>query len=72
MKDEDVREDFCPACLAIPLAMAGAGASVAGSNKSAKFKLQKKVLLWGGIFTVLVSVAIVIYYICIKDCKDCR
>jgi len=72
-KDEkDIKETFCPACIAVPLAMAGAGASSLGANQSSNYKKRKQILLWGGISTTVLSLIIVIYYVWIKDCKSCR
>lgn len=68
--DEDIKEEFCGACLAIPLAFAGVGTSLYGSSSRNKYKKQKKIALWGGIVVVVMSLAIAIYYLC--SCKDCR
>lgn len=71
--DEDIKEDFCPACLAVPLAMAGAGAGIAGTmDKGKKHKTQKKMLVWVGVLTVVFAVLFIIYYKFIKKCEECR
>jgi len=71
-KDKDTKESFCPACIAVPLAMAGTGASSVGMSDSNAYKKHKKILLWGGIITTAIAVVILIYYKYIKDCKACR
>ena len=68
--NEDVIEEFCMACLSIPLAFAGVGASAYGASSRKKYKTQKKVALWGGIIAVILSLIIGIYYL--YSCKDCR
>jgi len=68
---EDTVEEFCGACLAIPFAFAGVGASAYGTSSRGKHKKQKKIALWGGITTVIISILIAVYYIWIKKCVDC-
>jgi Na+-driven multidrug efflux pump len=69
--NEDVTEGFCGACLAIPFAFAGVGASAYGASSRGKHKKQKKIALWGGITTIVISILIAVYYIWIKKCVDC-
>jgi nitrate/nitrite transporter NarK len=72
-KKEEIKEDFCPACLAIPLAFVGAGAAAAGGTISDKHKKWKKTLLVSGILTLLMCVALGIYYLMNKDnCTECK
>ena len=68
---KDVREDFCGACLSIPFAFAGIGASAYGANSRGAHKKKKKIALWGGIVTIVISVLIAVYYLWIKKCTDC-
>jgi hypothetical protein len=70
-KKEPVKEDFCGACLAIPLALVGAGASTVGAGEKGKHKTRRNVLLWGGISAIILSVLIGIYYLWIKNCSEC-
>ena len=67
---EDIKESFCPSCIAIPLAMAGAGAAGYG-NKVSHGKM-KKILLWGGIAVTIVSLLVALYFLYIKKCDGCR
>ena len=69
--NEDVVEEFCGACLAIPFAFAGVGASAFGASSRGAHRNQKKIALWGGITTIVISVLIAIYYMWIKKCVDC-
>jgi len=62
--DEEIKEEFCGACLAVPLAMAGAGAGAAGSST------QSKVLMWAGVSLAVISILVAIYFLFIK--KNCN
>ena len=68
---EDIKEEFCMACLAIPLAFAGVGTSAYGASSRGSHKSQKKWALWGGIAVILISILITVYYLWIKKCVDC-
>lgn len=71
--DEELKEDFCPSCLVVPLAFAGAGAAAAGGTVSKKHKVWKKALLVSGIVTLLIAIAMAAYYFMYKaECKECR
>ena len=69
-----MKEEFCGACLAVPLALVGAGVSTAGSSKSTKGKHKKlkKTLLFGGLISIFISILLIIYYKYIKKCNECR
>lgn len=73
-KKIETQEEFCTACAVVPLAFAGAGASAYGASSKGSNKKMKKILLWSGVATVLISLLIVIYIYFIRkgDCKDCR
>ena len=68
--NKDIKEPFCAACLAVPLAMAGAGTAGAGSTQ--KNKNAKKWMMWGGIAVSVISILIAIYFLWIKKCESCR
>ena len=69
----DVKEDFCPSCLVVPLAFAGAGATAAGATVGQKHKKTKKILLISGVITLLFTLGLGVYYIMKKDdCKSCK
>jgi hypothetical protein len=65
----NTKEPFCAACLAVPLALAGAGAAGVGAKKGSNKKM-KNILLWGGITITVISVIIAIIYL--TNCKNCR
>lgn len=59
-----VKENFCGACLTIPLAFAGAGTAFGAERRA---KLQK----WALIFTV-VSIILTVYFVYIRKCRTCK
>ena len=59
-----IKENFCGACLTIPLAFAGAGTAL-GAEKKARLKK------WAIFFTI-VSILLTIYFVYFKKCKTCR
>jgi len=65
-----IKEEFCGACFAIPLAFVGIGATRYGSKK--EHKQRKKRIFWIGIVTIVISILIIIYYMYIKKCDECR
>jgi hypothetical protein len=67
--DSRIKEDFCPACVAIPLAMAGAGT---GWYASEAFQKKKGMIICGSCIFTVVMVAIAIYCLSSKTCKSCR
>jgi Na+-driven multidrug efflux pump len=64
------KENFCGACVAIPLAFAGVGASAYGANSKDSYKKRKKYMLWGGVLTIVISLIIAIIYM--STCNNCR
>jgi FtsH-binding integral membrane protein len=66
----DTKEEFCGACLAVPLALVGAGAAGVGAKQKGRYKKMKNILLWGGIALTVVSVIVAIIYL--RNCKNCR
>ena len=69
---DNTKEEFCGACLAIPLAMAGVGVTASGAHQKGDHKKRKKIMLWGGIGITVLSVIIAVYFLFIKKCKECR
>jgi hypothetical protein len=59
-----IKENFCGACVTIPLAFAGAGTAF-GAEKKAQLKQ------WAIILTVI-SIVLTIYFIYIKKCNTCK
>ena len=73
MKDEkkdDLKEDFCPPCLAaVPLAFGAGGAKFSENIKDPN--TQK--WIWGGsIAIVVLAAAVIIYFKFIRKCKTCK
>jgi hypothetical protein len=64
----DVKEEFCGACAALPLAFIGAG--TAGIGAKGNHSKTKTIMLWGGIGLTLLSLGITIFFI--ARCKNCR
>ena len=70
---QEIKENFCGACVAVPLAFMGVGASAyGGSNSSRKeHKKRKKIILWTGVVSVILSIIVAVYFLYIKKCTDC-
>ena len=66
----NTKESFCGACLAVPLALVGAGAAGYGAKQKGSHKKMKKILLWGGSTIAIISIIIGIMYL--RKCKSCR
>jgi hypothetical protein len=67
----EIKEEFCGACMALPVAIAGAGAAGYGSKKGTdSHKKTKKIMLWSGIALTILSIIIAIVYM--RTCKECR
>lgn len=66
---EDTKEEFCGACFAVPLALAGAGAAGLGSRKGGN-KNMKKIMLWGGLAVTFISIIVAVIYL--RNCESCR
>ena len=66
---KDSKEEFCGACLAIPVAIAGAGVAGVGGSKGGHSK-TKKILLGVGISITVISVVISIVFL--TRCKTCQ
>lgn len=66
------KEEFCPLCVTIPLALAGAGATSVGSLDNEKNKKLKRILKWFGVSLTIFSILLMIYWYKIKECKECK
>lgn len=69
-KDGNIKEEFCGICATIPIAMLGAGASAYGAGGS--HDKNRKIVFWVGVATVIISTLLAIYFLFIKQCKDCK
>ena len=68
-KKEDIKENFCAACLTIPFAFAGIGVSAYGSNSIKSHKYRKKIAIVGFIIS-FISIIIGFYFY--FTCSECR
>jgi hypothetical protein len=64
LKNGELKENFCGACLTIPLAFAGAGTAFGAESKA---KLKQ----WA-IFITIISILFTVYFIWIRKCKTCQ
>lgn len=70
MEKTDIREDFCGACITIPLALTGVGIG-ATSIKKGMYKTERKRRLIIGILITVISLIITYYILFVKKCKTC-
>jgi len=73
-----MKEEFCPACAAIPLALAGAGSVAVDKenfdtqDEQKDKKKSKPVLFWVGISLLVLALGFIIYWVAFrKSCKSC-
>ena len=57
---EDIKEEFCTSCIGAGLAIAGVGASVAGSLSKSEHQVWKNVLLWCGVAIYVIAIILLI------------
>jgi len=62
----EIREDFCGMCMAVPLALAGAG--VAGIASKQDYQNRKYIII---LISVAVLITTFILYLKFKDCRSC-
>jgi len=63
----EVREDFCGMCMAVPIALAGAG--VAGLSSKGDYQKRKRIMISTGVVVLLISLFLLWYY---QDCTSCK
>ena len=68
---DDTKEEFCSSCVAGGFAIAGAVGAGAGVSSKKMHKKYKKILIWTGIVTFIISLAVA-GYMYKKNCKECR
>lgn len=64
-KNKETKENFCGACVAVPVAMVGSSMGVSSSKKK-----NNKTFISICIVITIISILIAIYYL--KTCNDCR
>lgn len=62
----EIKEDFCPACLIVPMAFVGAGSAVGSGSMGKSNKKMRGIMLWISIITFSISLLGYLYY-CYKD-----
>lgn len=67
--NNDVIEEFCGACIAIPMTFAGIGVGAYGCNSRKKYKHGKKMAFWGFLIA-FISLLVTIYFY--STCSNCR
>ncbi len=70
-RDENVviKEDFCGACLALPLAFAGAGTATATSGDTSENKSKSSIFFWSVVISIIGLIATV--WFLSGDCTTC-
>jgi len=69
-KKGETKEEFCSLCVAGISALGGM--TVASTSSSRTDKHHKKLSFWIGVGITIVSILIMIYYLCFEDCESCR
>lgn len=62
----EIREDFCGMCMAVPIALAGAG--VAGLASKQEYQNRKWIMITVGLAVLVITIILLYKY---KDCKSC-
>jgi len=71
MKEMDnTKEDFCGACISIPVAIAGASLAGASTKASKNNKKKKRTMFFVGITITILALIVGLIYL--KKCKSCR
>lgn len=68
MSDNNVKEDFCGVCAAVPLALAGLGGTAYAAS-GAEYKLKNTLIVVGCSIVVIVSIYLLITY---SSCSSCK
>lgn len=63
-----IREDFCGACVALPLAFAGAGTATATSGDNTS-NGSSKIFFWSVVISIISLIATI--YFLKRNCKTC-
>lgn len=66
---DDEKEDFCGACVIMPLALASAGTTVYASGKGGTRK-KRKIIMISGIVATAISLLVMWYYL--RTCSECK
>lgn len=70
MDNQEVKEEYCGACIAGVAALAGVGTATV-NNSTTKNRQTKKIIFYTSITVSIISIIILIYLI-MKKCKECE
>lgn len=67
---KQVKENFCAACVSIPLSLAGSAIGSYSTN-SHKYKKNKDVRFLLGMLFTFVTFSVGYYFLFVKECSQC-
>jgi len=62
----EIREDFCGMCMAVPIALAGAG--IAGLSTREEYKKRKWIMIGLGVVVLIITLLLYLKY---RKCESC-
>jgi hypothetical protein len=65
------KEEFCGACVAGLVALAGAGTTGVSSTGAKKNVKKKRIMFWISLSVTLISICFLIYFMYFKKCNEC-
>lgn len=71
---ENIKESFCPTCLIAGVAALSTASAVQSSKKTTtaeETRNKKALIFWISIIITFVSILILIYLICFRNCDEC-
>ena len=68
---KEVKEKFCSSCVAGAVAVLGTATAGAGASSKKLHKTTKKILIWIGILSFIISISVAIY-MWKKNCQECK
>ena len=70
-----MNENFCPSCVAVPMAMAGAGLGMTTSSNDIdkkQYTRDRIIMLGVGLAWTVIVLFIGLYFMYFKKCEECR
>ena len=64
------KEEFCVACVAGLMALSGVGTTQGA--RSIQDKNRKKYVFYAGVTISVISLIVLIYMLCFKNCDECK
>ena len=71
-KSEEIKEEFCGACVAGLVAVAGAAGAGASVSSKGKHSKKKKILLWSSVIVAIIALIVAGVIVYKNTCKSCR